>query len=151
MHRKWDSEPLQDLRQLGDVSERVGNVSNLLNVPKLTSQTVAEKQVSYQRFAADQKLVRQHVPGSNPQAAFPNELVQDFPLLGTNLKIVLEYDSLRVQVEMSVGWIALQKVEQGIHDMHQAYPKLLESGVPFPVPMRVRDDKDCGFLFSSKN
>ena len=72
--------------------------------------------------------------------------MEQFPLLRPDLQVIGEDDRLCIKIEMRVIWIAFHQVQQRVHDMHQADTKLLEGGIPFPVPVRVGDDEDSKFI-----
>jgi hypothetical protein len=69
---------------------------------------MTEKKIAHKRFAAYQELIWKYVPRSNPQTTIANELLKGFTFLGPDLQIVLQYDGLRVEVEVSIGRIPLQ-------------------------------------------
>ena len=63
-------------------------------------------------------------------------------LLGPDLEVVLEHDRLAVEMEVFVGRIGVEQIEQPIDERDEPEPELLVGQVPLPIPMRVRNDVD---------
>ena len=103
---------------------------------------MAAQQVADERLAADQKLVRHHVPRADQDAAVLDRLPQPRLLLGPDLEVVLEHDRLAVEMEVLVAGIGVEQIEQPIDERHEPEPELLVGQVPLAVPVRVRDDVD---------
>ena len=57
-----DSGKSENLRQLRNVSERVGHISNFLHRPDLAGNSVAKDEIANYGFCAYQKLIRQYIP-----------------------------------------------------------------------------------------
>src|ERR1041385_6568213 len=103
MHRERDTKTLQDLWQLRDMPERVGDITNFLNVPKVAGDAVTKHKIADKRFAADKEFIGQHIPWSNSQTTFMDKLLKSLAFLGTELKIILQHNGLSVEVEVSIG------------------------------------------------
>jgi hypothetical protein len=59
--------------------------------------------------------------------------------LGADLQVIVENDRLPIQHEILEIRIRLQQGQQVIHQVHQLQAELLESLIPFAVPMGVRN------------
>jgi len=75
---------------------------------------VPQEQVAYQGFATNQEFIRKYIPRANAQAALADEFLELFAFLGADLKVILQYDGLSVEIKMGSGWISLQEIEQSI-------------------------------------
>jgi hypothetical protein len=98
------------------------------------------EQVAHERLAADEKLVRHDVPRSDQDASCFNRLAQPRFLLRPDLEVILEHDRLSVEMEVFVGRILVQQIEQAIDECDEAEPELLVGQVPLPIPVCVRND-----------
>jgi len=94
--------------------ECVGDITDFLNVPKFAGDAMPKEEVAHKRFATYEEFVWKHIPGPNAQAPLTNEPFEDFAFLGPNLKIVLQDDRLRVEIEMGERRVSLQQIKQGI-------------------------------------
>src|SRR6185369_15127582 len=108
MHSEWNFKSFQDLRQLRDMPEGVGDITNFLNMSKIAGNSMTEKQIANKRFPADQEFIWKNIPGSNANTTITNELLKDFAFLGPDLKVILQYNGLRVEIEVGVGRMTLQ-------------------------------------------
>jgi len=140
VHGRADAEAAQNLRQLRDVAEGVGDVARLLHPAEALRDAVAEQQVAHQRLAADEEFVGQHVPRAHAQPALADELCQRLPRVRPDLQVVVEHDGLAVEVEVGEARVTLQQREQPVHEANEPHPEVLERLIPLPVPVGVRDD-----------
>ena len=60
--------------------------------------------------------------------------------LGTHLEVVVDHRHLPVEHEVGVAGVALEQRDQRVDQLHQGQTKVLVGLVPFPVPVRVRND-----------
>ena len=63
-------------------------------------------------------------------------------LLGPDLEVVLEHDGLAVEVEVPVGRIGIEQIQQAIDQRHEPEAELLVGQIPLAIPVRVRNDVD---------
>ena len=139
-HGALQPKTAQDLRQLPDVPEEVRGIADVHTRAKATGRLSPQQQVTHQGLGADQKLIGQDVPGADEQTAGLYKATEVFFFLRPHRQIVLDDDGLAVEHEMAVVRVAVQQAEQFVHQRHQPQPKLLESQIPFPVPVGVRDE-----------
>jgi hypothetical protein len=145
------AEPAQELGQLGDVPEGIGDVADGHFGPPGAGDAVAQEQVAHQRLRAHQKLVRQDKPGANPEPSLLNEPPQAALQVGADIHHVLQDHRLPVQQEETVGRVPLHEVHQFRHQVDQPEAELLVCPVPLPVPVSVRDDvQGVGSVLSHK-
>ncbi len=60
--------------------------------------------------------------------------------LGPHLEVVVDHGHLAVEHEVRIAGVTLEERDQGVDQFHQGQAKVLVGLVPFPVPMRVRND-----------
>ena len=116
----------QDLRELTDVPERIGNVSGVHRPTELADDRLSDHQVADQRLPADQVLIGQDVPGAGRDAPAADVTAQLVPLLGADRQIVLQDDRLPVQVEDFEVLLRTQGLEQVVDEGNQHVAELLE-------------------------
>ena len=131
-----------DLRHLADVAEEIRHVADRHRRTKRARHAMAAQQIAHQRFAADEKLVRHHVPRPDQDAARRDRRAKARFLLWPDLEVVLEHDRLAVEVEVFVSRLVVEQIEQAIDERDQAKPELFAREIPLAIPMRVRDDVD---------
>ena len=96
------------------------------------------KEVSYERFAARNQLIREHVPRSSLETAEAKELADLRRALGAHFQVVVDDDRLSIEQEALVA--TRRTVEQIVDQGDKTLLKPLERMVPLSVPVRVRDD-----------
>ena len=67
-------------------------------------------------------------------------------LLGPDLEVVLEHDRLAVEMEVRVGRIGVEQIEQPIDQRHEPEAELLVGQIPLAIPVRVRNDVNVDHL-----
>ena len=65
---------------------------------------------------------------------------QPLLVLGTHFEVVVDDRHLPVEHEVGVAGVALEQRDQRVDQLHQGEAKVLVGLVPFPVPVRVRND-----------
>ena len=127
------------------MTERVGNVTEVLRPAERVRARRALLQVAHDRLGRAQELVHQDAPRPDAEPSGLH-LARDV-LLGArpDLEVVLYRGDLTVEVEMTEPGVRVQNVEQLVHRVHELQPVALERLVPLSVPVRVRDDVDHGF------
>ena len=135
-----DAESGHDLRQLSDVSEGVGLVSDAHPAAEVGRHAKAELQVANEGFRADEELVGEDIPRAHQDSPRADEPLEALPLFRPDLEIVLDDHHLTVEHKARKLGIALKYVEKPVDETHQANAELLEGKVPCPIPVRVGDD-----------
>ncbi len=131
----------QQLRDLGDVSERIGHVADLLDAAQPFRDLVPDQDVARVGLGRNKELVRQHVP--RPQRQPPGASVRADPLgvLRVEFEMVLEEDGLAVEQEMMELGVFVELVQRAADDRRHVEPKAVERLVPLAVPVRVRHEE----------
>ncbi len=131
---------LQDLGHLGNVAEHVGEVPELHHAPEGGPADQAHLQVAHDRLAGGEELVHQDVPGTHAQPAGGGQRAEPALGLGADLEVVVHHRHLPVQHEVGIAGVALEQREQRVDQVHEGETEVLIGLVPFPVPVRVRND-----------
>jgi hypothetical protein len=123
------------------MAEKIGNVPDFQkwNV-QIPPRTAPEPQVTKVRLPADQKLIGQDVPGSALNPSLLDVVDQPVAVLRSNLEVVTKHDCLTVEQEVVKVGISVERVQQGINEIDEADPKVLEGSPPLTVPVCVMDD-----------
>ena len=124
------------------MAEQVRQIADRHRRAERARAAVAAVQIADQRFAADEKLVGHHVPGTDQDPAGLNGRAQPRLLLGTDLEVVLEHDRLSIEMEVFVLRVGVEQIQKAIDERHEAQPELLVGQIPLAIPMRMRDDVD---------
>ena len=108
--------------------------------PKAAPRAEAHLQVAHDRLARGEELVHQDVPGPHAHPAGRGQRPQPPLGLGPHLEVVVDHGHLPVEHEVGVAGVALEQGEQRVDQLHQGEAEVLVGLVPFPVPVRVRND-----------
>src|SRR5450756_2209815 len=142
-NRSLDAGLAQDLGHLGDVPEHVGQVANDHTAAQLTGALPAEAQVADDRLPGDQKLVQQHLPRSDRQAAIGHHAPDPRLGLGSDAQVVVDRGELAVEGEAK-PLLRLELIEDPVDHLDQAHAEDLEGEIPLTVPVGVWDEHDVG-------
>ena len=138
-----DAEAGKDLRQLGEMPERVGHVADFRGAAVLDGDAQAALQVADQRLGAGQEAIRHRVPRPKLQSPRLDEAADPRPVLRPDREMILENHRLAVEDEVRQG-VRLEQVEQVGHHLDEPQAIGLERQVPRPIPVRVgNDDSDA--------
>ena len=135
-----ESGEAEDLGHLGDVAEHVGQVADLHDAPEGGAADEAHLQVPHDRLARGQELVHQDVPGPHAQPAGGGQRPEPALGLRAHLEVVVDHGHLPVEHEVGIAGVALEQRDQGVDQVHQGQAEVLVGLVPFPIPVRVRND-----------
>ncbi len=135
-------EPAQELGQLGDVPEGIGDVADGHFGPPGAGDAVAQEEVAHQRLGAHQELIREDEPGADEEPSLPDQPPQAALQVRADVHHVLQDHRLPVQEEIPVGGVALHEVHQFRHQMDQPEAELLVGTVPLPVPVGMGDNME---------
>lgn len=100
-----------------------------------TADPVSHTQIFDQRFAADQKLIRHHKPGTDDDPPCPDQPCQPFSHLRPYFQIIFQYNGLPVQMKHRKISISLQILNYPIHHPNQTIAVHLKGLIPLPIPM----------------
>src|SRR5664280_2254956 len=142
-NRSLDAGLAQDLGHLGDVPEHIGQVANDHSAAQLPGALPAEAQVADDRLPGDQKLVQQHLPWSNCQAATRHQAPDSRLSLRTDVQVVVDRRELAVEGETK-PLVRLELIEDSVDRLDQAHAENLEGQIPLAVPVGVRAEHDVG-------
>ena len=126
---------LQDLRQLRDMAEAIGDIANAHRLSKFGGPLQPHLQVTNQRLSADKKLVGLNKPRAHIDAPGARILFKPFFLLRLHFQVIIEHNCLTVEHEIREIAIAVQDIEQLIDRMDKPCAKLLEGQIPFTIPV----------------
>jgi len=134
-----DPESPQDLWQLGDVAEWVGQVADRHRLATVaTGHLATGQEVANQGLAPGEELVGEDVPRAHRDPAGPDQGVEPLDALRrTDLRIVVQDDGLPVQGEGAEGGIGLHGLDDLVDRPPQAHAEDLEGQVPLAVPVGV--------------
>ena len=130
----------EDLGHLRNVAEHVRQIAHLHDAPEGGAATEAHLEVAHDGLAGGEELVHQDVPGPHADPAGGRQRAEPPLGLGADLEVVVHHGHLPVQHEVGVAGVALEQGEQGVDQLHEGQAEVLVGLVPFPVPMRVRND-----------
>ena len=139
-HGVVEARQLQNLRHLRNVAEHVGQVAQLHHAPEGGPADESHLQVAHDRLAGGEELVHQDVPGAHAQPAGGGQRAEPAFGLGTDLEVVVHHRHLPVQHEVGIAGVTLEQGEQAVDQVHESETEVLIGLVPFPVPVRVRND-----------
>ncbi len=91
----------------------------------------------------DEELVHEDVPRPHADPTGRRQRPQPRLGFGPDLEVVVDDGHLAVQHEVRVAGVGLEQGEERVEHVHQIEPEVLVGLVPFPVPVRVRDDGDA--------
>ena len=97
-------------------------------------------------LARHQELVGQRVPGTHGETTPTVQVRQPVPGVGSHREVVVDHRHLAVELEVAVGLVGLEGVQQGVEEFDELHPENRERLVPLPVPMGVGNDVDGGHL-----
>src|SRR3954447_20875980 len=129
------------LRPHGWMTKRVGRVENVISAAEPVGVYLSQQQVSDQRLAGRNQLIRQHVPGSHLKPARAHQVTDSLLLVGTYPEIVLQEDRLAVEQECGVG-LRFEALNQVIEGRNEPRQKDALREIPFPVPVGMRDQME---------
>ena len=138
-----DAEAAQQRRQVGDLAEGVGQVADSHRPAERLRRPMAPQQVTHQRLAGGQELVRDDVPGPDGQPPLPRQALDRLAPVGAHLQVVLDEEGVAVQQEVAVVRVALQDLQQQVEEADQAGAVALVGQVPLAVPVRVGDEDEA--------
>ena len=138
-----EAEAREQLRQLRGMPEAVRLVAGARRLdPEAAADAAPEQEIAHERLAADEDLVRQHVPRACLQPAGGEKRAQAALVVGTDVRIVLEHHRLAVERERAERLVRFERVEDAVDDGAEAEAEDLERDVPLPVPVGVRNDEE---------
>jgi hypothetical protein len=141
-HGRLEAEAREDLRELTDVAEEVGGVAEPHRRTERGGALETDPEVADQRLPRDEPLVREDVPRPDEEPPVAHELRDPVALAGPHLEVIVEDDRLAVEREAAERGIAVEDLEQAVHEAHEAVAELLVRRVPLAVPMGVRNEKE---------
>ena len=106
-----DARTFKDLRHLRDMPKAVRHIADAHGVAKLGGAAQADLQIAHQGFAADEKFIGLHVPGSNgdtPALCIP---LQPRLLFRAHFEVVIQDNGLPIEHEVAEVGVAIQYVE----------------------------------------
>ncbi len=133
-------EPAQELRDLGRVAERVGDVADVHARAERARRRAAPRQVADEGLAADEERVGEDVPRPEGEAALRNEALDLLSTLRPHREVVLDDDGLAVEQEALEVWTLLQNRQEVVQHVDEPDAEVVEREVPLPVPVAVRYD-----------
>ena len=139
-HGVVEAGQVEDLGHLGDVAEHVRQVAQLHHPAEGGPAAEAHLQVAHDRLTRGEEFVHQDVPGPHAHPAGGGQRPQPPLGLRADLEVVVDDGHLPVQHEVGVAGVALEEGEQRVDQLHQGEAEVLVGLVPFPVPVRVRND-----------
>src|SRR5919201_2683729 len=103
------------------MAEAVGLVSRRRRLDAEPAADVpAEQQVAYERLAADEQLVGEHVPWPCLEPSGREQRAQALLVLRAELDVVLQDDRLAVERERAERLVALEHVENSVDHCPEA-------------------------------
>ena len=132
----------KDLRHLRDVAEQIRQVSDGHRAAVRLRDAVSDRQISHERFTADEELVGHDVPRADEQPARRDGTPHAAGLLRPHLEVILEHDRLAVEVVVRERRIAFEQIEHAIDQIDEPEAELLAREIPLAIPVRVRHDVD---------
>ena len=147
-YRRADAEPLEDLRQLGDVAESIRHVTLPHTAAQSLSRARADQQIADQRFGAHQVFIGQGIPRADHQPAAAHQALQVAAAFRTYRQVVLDRQHLAVEHEAPIRRIAVQQLDQPVDQPHQPDAKHLKGRVPGTIPVGVGDEGSGELLVS---
>ncbi len=130
----------QDLWHLRDVAEHVREVPDVHHAPEGSAPHQAHLQVAHDGLTGGQELVHQDVPGAHAEPPRRSQGTQPPLGLRTDLEVVVDHGHLPVEHEVGVARIVLEERDQRVDQLDERQTEVLVGLVPFPVPVRVRND-----------
>ena len=130
----------QDLGHLRNVPEHVGQVADVHDAAERGPPLNAHLQVAHDGLARGEELVHEDVPRAHAQPAGGRQRPQPLLGLGTHLEVVVDDRHLPVEHEVGVAGVLLEEGEQVVDQLDEGEAEVLIGLVPFPVPVRVRND-----------
>ena len=137
--KRIDAEAGEDLWQLGEMPERVGNIAHPRSPAMLDGRAQAALQVTDQRLGPRQEAIRHRVPRAQRDASRLDQGPDPPAVLWTDDEMVFEDHGLPVEDEGRQP-AGLEQVEQFRHHLDQPQPVGLKREVPRPIPVRVGND-----------
>ncbi|MPM69084.1 hypothetical protein SDC9_116028 [bioreactor metagenome] len=134
-----DAEIPENLRQLADQPELVGDITATGACAERFRLCAADQEVPYRRLAAGEEEVVLDIPGADFQVAGTDIAFQFLPPFRADLKVILKADGLRVQFKHIFGRFA-EDFQKVVDQVHQPMAELFKRLIPLPVPMGMRND-----------
>src|SRR3989337_1951131 len=123
---RLDSESVQDLGKLPDVSQGIWHIPDGHAASEPPRDMAAPQQVADERLRAHQELIREHVPGADEKSPLSHPAHQFRFAVRADLEVVLQENRLPVEGEMREAWIALEDVEEEIDQVDELQAERLE-------------------------
>ena len=130
--------PAKICGKLADVAEDIPDKSGVRGpASQRAGNLTAKLQVTDQRLARNQKLIRLHVPRADDKLAFACQPSDQRLTLRASLQIILDQDRLPVGLERTFESAVFKTLDHAIQKLDQPIAKVLKRLIPFAVPMRV--------------